>query len=977
MAAAAVLLAAPAPAGADVSNVTVEHGSPSAAGGARTQYVVGFTATGGLSGAGTMTVTFPSGTGFTGYAGADVFDATTNQAVGSCFGPSGGASQCYLFSGEVINAGDRVRITFNGITNPAEGSYTLTVSTTADPNPVASGSYAVDLANQLSGVSVDHASPSPAEGARTQYVVRFTASATGGLSPAGNSRIIVSYPGGTTFTGYGGAEVFNVTTDQAVGSCFGPSGGASECYLFSGEVINAGDEVRVTLNGITNPSTAGDYNLDVSTTSDITPVNGSYFVAADNLLSGVTVLHGSPSAAAGARTQYVVGFTASATGGLSPAGNSRIIVSYPGGTTFTGYGGAEVFNVTTDQVVGSCFGPSGGASECYLFSGEVINAGDEVRVTLNGITNPSAGPHTLSVSTTSDTTAVSSSSYGVVGANQLSGVTAVNGSPSAAAGARTQYVVGFTASATGGLSPAANSRITVSYPSGTTFTGYAGAEVFNVTTDQVVGSCFGPSGLASECYLFSGEVVNAGDQVRVTLNGITNPTAGSRNLDVSTTSDTTPVTSGSYSVVAANQLTSVSLTLDSPVAGSTTRWIVGFNASATGGLSSAANSRITVRYPSGTTFAGYAGAEVFDVTTNQAVGSCFGPSGGASECYLFSGEVVNGGDSVRVSLNGITNPSNTGENTVDVSTTSDTTPVTSSGSVTTQPPPDTTPPNAAITGGPTGTTTVSSPTFEFNSNEVGSTFQCSVDGGPFVDCSSPFTTPLLPAGPHTFAVRARDAAGNVGPATTVSFTVAAQTLEDLPDPTIGEEVNIGPVGDGPVLIGIADGTPTAGARASQKGITFVPLTEARQVPVGSFLDTKKGTVALESARDRLGTRQRGTFLNGLFQVRQSRKLSAKGRTDLILKGGNFSRCRTVGKGKPTAALSRRQIRRLRANARGRFRTGGRNSSATVRGTVWDIADRCDGTLTKVRRGSVVVRDFRRKRNIVVRAGKSYLARAPG
>jgi hypothetical protein len=39
-------------------------------------------------------------------------------------------------------------------------------------------------------------------------------------------------------------------------------------------------------------------------------------------------------------------------------------------------------------------------------------------------------------------------------------------------------------------------------------------------------------------------------------------------------------------------------------------------------------------------------------------------------------------------------------------------------------------------------------------------------------------------------------------------------------------------------------------------------------------------------------------------------------------------------------------------------------------------DRCDGTLTKVKRGKVAVRDFRRKRTIVVAAGKSYLARAP-
>ena len=78
-----------------------------------------------------------------------------------------------------------------------------------------------------------------------------------------------------------------------------------------------------------------------------------------------------------------------------------------------------------------------------------------------------------------------------------------------------------------------------------------------------------------------------------------------------------------------------------------------------------------------------------------------------------------------------------------------------------------------------------------------------------------------------------------------------------------------------------------------------------------------------------------------------------------------------------AALSRRTIQRMRANASGRFRTSGRYSAATVRGTIWDTVDRCDGTLTKVNRGVVVVRDFRKRRNITLRAGKSYLARAPG
>jgi hypothetical protein len=47
----------------------------------------------------------------------------------------------------------------------------------------------------------------------------------------------------------------------------------------------------------------------------------------------------------------------------------------------------------------------------------------------------------------------------------------------------------------------------------------------------------------------------------------------------------------------------------------------------------------------------------------------------------------------------------------------------------------------------------------------------------------------------------------------------------------------------------------------------------------------------------------------------------------------------------------------------------------VRGADWTIAERCDGTLTTVKRGRVIVRDFRRRRTIILRAGESYLARA--
>jgi hypothetical protein len=49
----------------------------------------------------------------------------------------------------------------------------------------------------------------------------------------------------------------------------------------------------------------------------------------------------------------------------------------------------------------------------------------------------------------------------------------------------------------------------------------------------------------------------------------------------------------------------------------------------------------------------------------------------------------------------------------------------------------------------------------------------------------------------------------------------------------------------------------------------------------------------------------------------------------------------------------------------------------VRGTVWDTIDRCDGTLTKVTRGVVAVRDLGRRRTVVIRAGKRTKARGGG
>lgn len=207
----------------------------------------------------------------------------------------------------------------------------------------------------------------------------------------------------------------------------------------------------------------------------------------------------------------------------------------------------------------------------------------------------------------------------------------------------------------------------------------------------------------------------------------------------------------------------------------------------------------------------------------------------------------------------------------------------------------------------------------------------------------------------------------------------ADKAETLPAPVLGRTFNAVPL-RGSVFVSL----PPRTARAAQsvpglKGRRFIPLREARQLPVGSILDTRRGTVRLTSARDTSGRVQSGDFAAGVFQVLQSRRRSARGLTELRLKGSRFRACRRALRrslAETAARRSRRTIRRVRGNARARFRTRGRHAAATVRGTTWLTADRCDGTLIGVSRGRVAVRDLRRKKNVTLRAGKSYLARAP-
>ena len=200
------------------------------------------------------------------------------------------------------------------------------------------------------------------------------------------------------------------------------------------------------------------------------------------------------------------------------------------------------------------------------------------------------------------------------------------------------------------------------------------------------------------------------------------------------------------------------------------------------------------------------------------------------------------------------------------------------------------------------------------------------------------------------------------PPTIASPPSAPSGAASAPTPDLGETVVVAPL-SGTVKVKV----PGAGA--------YTVLGTGGEVPVGAVVDTRGGTVGLTTALPG-GATQKAEFHGGVFRVRQSQSAKAAGTIDIDLRGPVLNCATGKARASAAAAKKRRPPRRKLwgQDNGGRFRTHGANSVATVRGTRWVTTDTCAGTRTTVTDGSVSVRDLRRKRTVLVRAGHSYLAR---
>ncbi len=1070
---------APSAQASPVTNVSVTNTSPSNAAGARTVYAITFTtsSTGGLSaGAGNkITINFPSGTDLSTVDNSSVLNSSGTD-VGSCSEAKLTAT-CGLFGGTTIAASSSVTVNLDGVTNKsatAPGTRdALQVATSADTS-TANGFFLVVAGNPITKLSAVNSTPSNAGGARTVYTMEFDTSGTGGLSATANSQITITFPSGTNLSTVDSSSVLN-SSGTDLGSC-SQTGLVATCGFFGGNGIGAGSEVIVQLDGVTNAPanpTGGQLSLSAQTSSDTAPQTANFSVVQGNAITQPSVTMNSPSNAAGARTVYSIQFDTSSTGGLSSAANSQITITFPSGTNLSTVDSSSVLN-SSGTDLGSC-SETGLVATCGFFGGNSVAAGAPVTVVLDAVTNPASGAPTLTAQTTSDTTAVTSSPYSIVANNPLTQLSATINSPSNAAGARTVYSIAFDTSSTGGLSAAADSQITITFPSGTDLSKVDNSSILN-SANTDLGSC-SETGLVATCGFFGGNSVAAGAPVTVVLDAVTNPASGSPALTAQTTSDTTAVRSSSYSVVAAHQVSqpSVSLSNSSPTATGVT-YAITFNTSSTGGLSSAADSQVAITFPTGTDLSKVNSSSVLN-TANTDIGSC-SESGLVATCGFFGGNSVAAGAPLTVKLQNVTNPTTTETTTLSAATTSDpasqtsspygvgntpsvsgvspasgptsggtsvtitgtnftagasvsfgsspatsvavssTTQITAtsppgSGSVdvrvttasgpsptgtadvftynapSTTTPPTTTPP--AVTGGaPTSQTGGGAPTASGTVNPENLTttafFEYGLDPakrGPgassvLYDQSTPVQqvgsdgithtitaslTGLVPGALYHVRLVATNTAGTTF-GQDQTFTTAAAPAP--PPPVLGKSEDIKPV-SGTVFIRTASGQ-------------FIPLTGAVQVTSGTVIDALHGSLQLLAALGK-GKTDQGIFGGAVFRLTQAASGINRGLTTLQLLEGVFSGAPSYAtckahKAADATIASTNTLQLLHASAHGKFSTRGRYSAATVRGTIWTIADRCDGTITHDITDSVAVTDFVHHKTIILHAGQSYLARKP-
>ena len=154
-----------------------------------------------------------------------------------------------------------------------------------------------------------------------------------------------------------------------------------------------------------------------------------------------------------------------------------------------------------------------------------------------------------------------------------------------------------------------------------------------------------------------------------------------------------------------------------------------------------------------------------------------------------------------------------------------------------------------ISSGPEGSVSATGASFDFGSNEATTGFECRLDDAVFEACSSPKAYAGLSDGPHTFEVRALDAAGapdptpasrswtvdTVAPSLTIDQPASGSTTADA-TPSVSGTASTQPGDSATVTVTVWAATDTGGSPLQAKTGSIDPVTGAYAVAAGALGD---------------------------------------------------------------------------------------------------------------------------------------------
>ena len=566
-ASATTLVSASYTVGSKVTAVTYSQSSTT--GGASSVNTLGFTATDGVAAGSAITLTLTSGTaGVAPFSGAGpssviitsggnsvvvstadiVYTAATNLVTASTLAVT-------LPTGFSVASGASVTLQFTATNTLPGASTTFTPSVTTVNDPVvtsgtsytlsvpASTAITTSLSNSLNGASAnltignmylyDSTTPAASFPSSTSFTGTLQLTYANGTLPTSASAYAVSYTNPTT----------NVATTVPAADYSVTGGGTSpaQIVISAGYQIPKGEVVSITVTGVINPSTGSSVTPSIAA-SDTNTTAQTWVVASSSTgtaagtvnplslgsptsVSGLTITPASTAAAA--TTSYAFNFKATST-----LTNGSVNVTLASGTTVSNTGAFVVDN-TTGQTLSATVTPGTGTATntgTVAITG-TVNAGDNVSITLLGVTNPSTGgADSGSVSTTTDSVAVSAS-YTIAAptSTTLSPVVSLS---SSAAGVTSTYTITNIVSAAAYAKGSTTGQIDLYF---TTGTGLPLAPSDYTITDLTNSSGSGaPATVTADTTIanYSGvdltvaNPIAQNDQLKIVISGVINPSGG-------------------------------------------------------------------------------------------------------------------------------------------------------------------------------------------------------------------------------------------------------------------------------------------------------------------------------------------------------------------------------------------------------------------------------------------------------------------